>query len=326
MDLAAVASLLASSAKAAKKATLRKNNADKDKAKRGKKRDPTDTDGAESAHDVRSIALVDRPSIVILAYASRPSLRSACTRLSTFLEDAKWAGSVMHDVPTSDAACAAARYSGHNFTAADVERFVQAVESANLQLGDDEAELVRRVRHVVTERANSTDPGDGTVALVAVSATGLATDELASTLVHETMHGIFETESCVRAFVQELWDDKLTARGRAVWRDWLHGLGYNARCDDRLAMNELLAYLSTEPYGRPLWMLGGGRRRGEGGDGSGEPLFEGDPGGGTDGEALTRLRDVFVLRAKDAIPQPHPVAGPGAKARCVWDGARNGSS
>ena len=123
---------------------------------------------------------------------------------------------------------------------------------------------------------------------------------------------------CVNQVVGQLYDKGDAKHGPAAEGDVSAVVGQED--------GQLLAYLSTEPYGRPLWMLGGGRRRGEGGDGSGEPFFEGDPGGGTDGEALTRLRDVFVLRAKDAIPQPHPVAGPGAKARCVWDGARNGSS
>ena len=106
--------------------------------------------------------------------------------------------------------------------------------------------------------------------------------------------------------------------GRDVWRGWLHGLGYNTRADDRLAKNELLAYLCTEPRGKPLWLLGSARKA----CAMGEPLFDGDVGGGTDGEALSRLRDVFVARAEVAVPPPHPVAGAGHRARCVWDVAR----
>ena len=252
-----------------------------------------------------------RERVVVLAYASRPALRNACARLSSFLEDAAWAGSVMPDVPTSDAACAAARYAGHNFTDADVVRFAHAAAGAGAALDSAEVALVDLAHRL------RGDGGDN-VALVAVAGVGLSADELRATLVHEAMHGVFETEECVRSFVDDFWSNVMTERGRDVWRGWLHGLGYNTRADDRLAKNELLAYLCTEPRGKPLWLLGSARKA----CAMGEPLFDGDVGGGTDGEALSRLRDVFVARAEVAVPPPHPVAGAGHRARCVWDVAR----
>merc|ERR1712190_516080 len=84
------------------------------------------------------------------------------------------------------------------------------------------------------------------------------------------------------------WDTMLSEQQKALWTEFLLRLGYNSERDEILAVNEFLAYMSTESQ-----------------------LFAESRGGTTE---LCKIQEGFIATIEAKVPKP-PCVG---QAGCVW--------
>jgi len=234
----------------------------------------------------------EHPAVWFAVYGGRQSLRLACSRLSVFLEDRELAGSVLPETPN---ACdhAAAQYTGHNVTPDGLQRFTAVVVTKPGGLTAAEKTLVNALAHAGAWARGGGKRNVVKCAGVLAIAKGLSKAESADTLVHECMHGLFYADHTLRSAVSDYWHNVLSPEHRSQWAHFLFSLGYNAKHDDELAANELLAYMCTE---RRLFSVGGGAP-----------------------EAVCAIRDAFVASIRKVVPVPAPCVG---SSGCVWQFAQ----
>lgn len=248
-------------------------------------------DKADARHNI-AIPYVycwrEHPCVWFAVYGGRQSLRLACARQSVFLEDRELAGSVLAHAPR---ACdhAAAYYTGHNFTPAGMLNFAEA---AGEGLSPAEEAL-----HAALAKAGALSDLLGTgnrwrCAGVLVMARGLSRRECEETIVHECMHGLFYGDMTLQTAVRNYWHGALSDKQRDAWTNFLLDLGYNAKRDEEIAVNELLAYMCTE---KQLF-----------GDNSSE-IHE-----------VRTIREEFVQAIQQHVPPPAPSVG---QAGCMWEWA-----
>lgn len=225
----------------------------------------------------------DHPSVWFVVFDGRHSLRLACARQSVFLEDHELAGCVLDQTPrASDHA--AAEYSGHNFTLQGMLRFASA---AGENLSPPEETLL-----IALAEAGALSDQKGTAPLcagVVAIGKGLSRQECENTLVHECMHGLFYGHLVLRNAVEDYWRNMISSTQQNAWVHFLMNLGYNAKRDEEIAVNELLAYMCTE-----------------------KQLFRDKS---PHVREVCEIRDGFVAAIQQHVPFPAPSVG---QAGCVW--------
>jgi hypothetical protein len=177
-------------------------------------------------------------------FPNRVALRNGVTRLSVFLEDPVHAGEVVcPDVRPGK--YVAASYTGHNFRPRDLRMFVEQVKACELPLEKEEERLYSTLaEHHLPGVADDRLEGEEMWGCIA-TARGLNGGEVASTLLHESMHGLFYAYRSLEKATWHFWNEELSSDQRSLWRRFLASLGYNGE-NEELCVNEMLAYLSTE--------------------------------------------------------------------------------
>ena len=179
--------------------------------------------------------------VVFVIFPNRVALRNGVTRLSVFLEDPIHAGTVVGpDVRPGK--YVAASYTGHNFRPKDLRQFIEQVKANEVQLEKEEERLYSTLADELPGVADETS--DETWGCIA-TARGLNGGEVASTLLHESMHGLFYAYRSLEKATWRFWEEELSSEQQSLWRRFLGSLGYNGE-NNELCVNEMLAYLSTE--------------------------------------------------------------------------------
>ena len=199
--------------------------------------------------------------VIFLVYPNRVALRQSLTRLSVFLEDPKHSGEVI-GADFRLGQYVASAYTGHNFRPSDLASFVEAVESRGGKLEPAEGKLVALLSSEIpdfppkprsdsaagSESAELSSGCESDWGCIA-TAKGLNGNEVASTLLHESMHGLFYAYKGLRLATEKFWNTEVEEAERELWKQFLGGLGYDVT-NEFLVVNELLAYCSTESRGR----------------------------------------------------------------------------
>ena len=221
-------------------------------------------------------------SVLFLLYPNRIALRNALTRLSVFLEDPSESGRVVAPSDVRPGRFVAASYTGHNFRPADFARFASEARRQGHELDENESKLAGLLASEFPGyEAGGEGPGWGCIA----TARGLNKAEVAGTLLHESMHGLFYADEGLRRASWSFWED-LSLPRKDLWRGFLGSLGYDSS-NEELCVNEMLAYLATE---RDL--LRRYAARSEGGEG--------------EGATLEVVQADFVRFVEGHIPEPKP--------------------
>ena len=189
------------------------------------------------------------PSIIVLDFPTLAEQGRMLNRLAAMVEKA----GVPHDRVLDDTALTAAilasgatpdtYYYGHDYRAADVNRFFAVADRDHVMLDADE----ERLRGIVA-RASVEPFGFG--ALISLPRADAANQVDAAARVailhHELSHGEYFTNATYAAFVRTIWFSVLTESERAAFRTYLADEGYDPALED-LMMNEMQAYLMHTP-------------------------------------------------------------------------------
>ena len=185
------------------------------------------------------------PSIIVVLYPSLHSQALALNRIGAFVEKAgaphdRVLGSaeLSHAIESSGDAFDT-YYFGHDYRAADLNRFFAAAAAGHVALNAEEAALRRFAA------ARGWLSADARGALISLPPAG-ATTELdgtgrAAILRHELSHGAYFTQPAYAAAAQGVWRG-LDEADRAAFRRFLAQSGYDTGEDD-LMCNETQAYL-----------------------------------------------------------------------------------
>jgi len=146
-------------------------------------------------------------------------------------------------VITASGATPATFYYGHDYRAADIDRFFALADAERLTLNPEEARLRRLIA-----QARAEQPGVGAMISVprADAANGVDAAARAAILHHELSHGEYFTNPAYAAFVGSIWRDVLSESERAAFRRFLADEGYDPALED-LMINEMGAYLMFTP-------------------------------------------------------------------------------
>jgi len=190
------------------------------------------------------------PSVLVLAFPSLHSQALTLDRVGAFVEKT----GMPHDRVMADAELAArisqagedfdSFYYGHDYRAADLQRFFTTADADQITLDPDE----RALRRLLT-REGMLHPGAvGAVISIPPLSVQPPVDagSRATILRHEVSHGVYFTDPAYAAYTAHFWADVMTADERAAFRKMLGGEGYDTANDD-LMRNEMQAYLVHTP-------------------------------------------------------------------------------
>ena len=224
--------------------------------------------------------------VLFLVFPNRIALRNGLTRLSVYLEDPAEGGKVVGpDVRPGK--YVAASYTGHNFRPRDMARFAAEASAIGASLEPLEEKLLSILSTEFPEAFVAGGDGDASLEEnwgCIATARGLNKGEVANTLLHESMHGLFYAYPSLREASWSFWEREASQEDRKIWRDFLGSLGYDSS-NEELCVNEMLAYLCTEKQLIQRYSSG-----------------PGSAGAGN----LKRLQDDFVIFVGDKIPVPKP--------------------
>ena len=186
-----------------------------------------------------------RPEIFVLQFASLSEQASALNRAAALVEKAGYPHDRVLPQAELDSRIRAEGstpetfYYGHDYRAADVMRFFDAIDRSGTPMSDGEAALRRRVA------AWGWGPGTNAALISLVqedAAKGLDASARATILRHELSHGEYFTVPAYAVYSQEFWTTSLTEDDRGHFRTFLAAEGYDLALSD-LIINETQAYL-----------------------------------------------------------------------------------
>jgi hypothetical protein len=199
---------------------------------------------------VRAFRLNQAPSVLVLAFPSLHEQALMLDRVGAFVEKA----GMPHDRVMQDAELAAriaqagedfdSFYYGHDYRAADLQRFFAAADAGPVTLDADE----RALRALLTQEGMLQPGAVGAVISLPPLSVQPPVDagSRATILRHEVSHGVYFTNPAYAAYTQHFWAEVMTDRDRAAFRKMLGGEGYDTANED-LMRNEMQAYLVHTP-------------------------------------------------------------------------------
>jgi hypothetical protein len=209
------------------------------------------------------------PKVLLIAFADAGAQRRALGRLSMFMEDPDFRGTVAETLP-SGVRGGVANYSGHNARVRETCAFVNEAANSGTGAWAEERALVEALVKVgivrrektgeftVVEDSKWTRGWDGggwndaeeenvvpETCLIAVCASENAS-EVQDALLHEAMHGLwYAREDHARWCYDYYRSDALTEDERATWVEFLRELRYDVTSFE-VVVNEFQAYMATE--------------------------------------------------------------------------------
>jgi len=189
------------------------------------------------------------PAIVIMIF---PSLHEQALTLDRIAEFVERAGAP-HDRVLNDAALRAAItatgddfdtvYYGHDYRAADLQRFFATAAADQITLDPQEQSLKLQMQ----QQGLLTPAANGALISMPPQGTGVLDASARATILrHELSHGLYFTDPAYNSYVQQFWQTTMTPPERAGLRSFLVGEGYDANLED-LIVNESQAYLVHTP-------------------------------------------------------------------------------
>jgi hypothetical protein len=150
-------------------------------------------------------------------------------------------------------------YFGHDYRAADIARFFNLAQAAEVALNPDELALLdlligHRLLRASDAGYQAVPPEQVLVSVVQLQADNPATpqDETVdpglrqTTLNHELSHGVFFTDKAYREHSERFWYRGLSVEERTLFRNFLSSAGYDPT-NDRIMINEMQAFLMHTP-------------------------------------------------------------------------------
>jgi hypothetical protein len=194
--------------------------------------------------------LTHAPSVLVIAFPSLHDQALTLDRVGAFVEKA----GMPHDRVMSDAELQSrirqvgetfdTFYYGHDYRAADLQRFFAAAKAGGVTLDAQERglESLLRSQGLLEQGASG-----AVISLPPLSAEPpVDAVERATILRHEVSHGVYFTNAAYAGYTGRFWSDVMTERERDAFRKMLGGEGYDTSNDD-LMRNEMQAYLVHTP-------------------------------------------------------------------------------
>ena len=198
------------------------------------------------ANSLTVFRLADRPSILVLDFASLHAQGQMLNRMAAFVEK----NGLPHDRVLTDSELEAAIeargdsadtfYFGHDYSAAALARFFALADEEHVQLNPAEEQLRELLR-----QQGWLAPGvnAGLISVPAVGSDSRITQDVREAILrHELSHGEFFSNPVYADYVHNFWLTELTEEERASVRRFLANEGYDAG-DEQLMYNEMQAYL-----------------------------------------------------------------------------------
>jgi len=213
---------------------------------------PLAGESALLAVDTNRVSLwrfADDPAILVMIFPSLHEQAMTLDRIAEFVERAGGPRDRVLDDASLRAAIAATGdnfdtvYYGHDYRAADLQRFFAIAGADQIVLDPEELLLKEQM-----QQQGLLTPGD-VGALISMPPKGdgvLDASARAAILRHELSHGLYFTDPAYNAYVQQFWQNNMTAGERAGMRNFLVSEGYDGTNKD-LMRNEALAYLVHTP-------------------------------------------------------------------------------
>lgn len=201
---------------------------------------------AEAVTTPTAVWFAPNPDILVIDFPDLTIQGESFNRIAAFVEKR----GLSHDRVLDDRDLAAAiradnatvatYYYGHDYRAADIQRFYAAVDAQRLQLTAPELTL----RKLLTQTGLLV-PG-ANKAVIAIPRQGsdpfVDASGRQSLLRHELSHGEYFTDPAYAAYVQHFWTATMTPADRANFRSFLTRQGYDPT-DRDLIINEMQAHL-----------------------------------------------------------------------------------
>jgi hypothetical protein len=203
--------------------------------------------------DVTIFRLAENPNIVVLDLASLDQQGRMFDRVAALTE--KQALPRDHLVSTEELQRAVRAeglpsgwfYYGHDYSAAELNRFLDVAARDNVPLNPDEAMLDRLLAQLGWRSST------GSHAIISIPRLGadphVSTDARNAILTHELSHGEYFSNAGYADFVHRFWQAALTAPEREAFRSFLAREGYDRR-NPEVMENETQAYLLFTPDSR----------------------------------------------------------------------------
>ncbi|HVY17416.1 MAG TPA: hypothetical protein VHB27_19495, partial [Rhodopila sp.] len=210
---------------------------------------PERTEAEILAEDVDTLTpswFLENPNILVLDFPSLIAQGEAFNRMAAFIEKR----GIPHDRVLNDAelaeaiqadnATAATYYYGHDYRAADIQRFYATVDAEHLPLTPPE----RGLRTLLDAEGILKPYANKAVISIPRRGSDPFVDESGreSLLRHELSHGEYFTDPGYASYVQKFWATRMTDSDRSIFRSFLTRQGYDPANDD-LMMNEMQAHL-----------------------------------------------------------------------------------
>ena len=185
--------------------------------------------------------------VFVAMFSSALKQQRAIQRVSLFLEDPLFAGTIVDDVPPGRAS---ASYSGHNMRMGDIADFANGASS----LSESESELINQLElaGALFCRQNPRKGSKSNGYLSAMNGSCLLTvskskdvREAKDALRHELVHGAFYTCADFKRAVKRFWEESMRDHERDAWKETCASIGYNTS-NSELVLNEFAAYMATE--------------------------------------------------------------------------------
>jgi hypothetical protein len=200
----------------------------------------------ERSDKLIAVRFQPNPHILVLDFPNLRAQGLAFNRIAAFIEkqglprDRVLTMTEMADALQADNSTVETYYYGHDYKAADVQRFFLTAERQGMALERAEQDLhalLAREGFLVAgiSEAVISLPREGSDPFVDASGR-------ASILWHELSHGEYFTDPVYAAFVRRFWTSDMTEADRNAFRGFLSRQGYDAKNDDLMA-NETQAHL-----------------------------------------------------------------------------------
>jgi hypothetical protein len=185
------------------------------------------------------------PAIIIIDFPTLAEQGRMLNRVAAFVEKA----GVPHDRALTDAELAAAiqasgatpdtYYYGHDYRAADLDRFFELADRDHVALDPEEEQL-----RALDREARAEPAGFGAlITLTKVDPDSRVDQAARSTILHhELSHGEFFTNPLYAQAVDHFWQVTMTSAERTAFRTYLAAEGYDPAMEE-VMMNEMQAYL-----------------------------------------------------------------------------------
>jgi len=187
----------------------------------------------------------DDPAILVMIFPSLHEQAMTLDRIAEFVERAGGPRDRVLDDASLRAAIAATGdsfdtvYYGHDYRAADLQRFFSIASADQVALDPEELLLKDEMQQL-----GLLTPGDvGALITMPPKGGGLMDASARATILrHELSHGLYFTDMAYNSYVRQFWQNSMTEGQRAGMRNFLVSEGYDGTNKD-LMRNEGIAYL-----------------------------------------------------------------------------------